>query len=103
MQGAAGHDAGERVVGPVGRVAFRHHVRMAGESRNSGLAVPSRAYRLSTRCNAVAEGQAPAGEAEALQRGLQHVERALVFRRDGRSADQLLRQGYRFDHGFLPG
>ena len=101
VQDAVAHLSGEGIVGPVGRIAFRHDIGMAGETEIRAAGSQPGVQVVDPMC-AVAKGKTAAGEAEALQCRLQDIQSAFVFRRDGRPADQVPRQGKGFDHVLPP-
>ena len=88
VEDAVLHVRSEGIAGPDRTLARRHHVSMAGEAEVGPALAPLGVKIVDRRSSPLLEGQAVAGEAERLERALQHVEGAAVFRCHALAADQ---------------
>ena len=92
-------DFGREWIGaPQGGIAGRHHVAVPRETEIRRAGADPR-LEIVDRCRARRlEAQPRAIESERRERGLKHAERARIFRRDRRTADERLRQRDRVKH-----
>ena len=97
---------GEGRIGPQALIARRHHVGMPGEADMRRPRADAGEEIVDRRRAVLAESEPPAVEAAFCQGPLQHVERAGVFRRHARAADQVFgklnRTFARLGHGGAP-
>ena len=91
---------GEGLAGPACAVARGHNVGMAREAEVGRACAPPRVEVIDPRSARLLEGQAMAGEAQRLERSLEHVEGAAVRRRDALAADQRARERQRMRERF---
>ena len=81
--------AGKGVDLPVALRSNGHNICMAGKTEIRCSVAQPRIKIVDWRCAVFFKGQARAGKAQSFQRALQHVERAGIFRGDGRAPDEV--------------
>ena len=84
--------AGERINLPAVEIAWRDHIGVSGETQIGGALAQSGVQIVDGRGTALLEPQPVTAEAHLIQRPLDDAERALIFGRDARAADQRLRE-----------
>ncbi len=94
------HVAREGAVAPGGFVARRYHVGVAGERDVRRLRADPGIEIVDIGGPGLAEGDAVDLEAVGFEESFENAERAGVGRRDGRTADQVLRDRESIIHAF---